>query len=148
MADRVTGDQTDNVVGRTSGYYATPTTNCCGCPEHVFVVLRFSCPSISPLVVLSYCCCVLPATSPGGARHLRVVHSISFYFFLFFQLFLCPFRFYLLSTHLDRLHLYAVPVGPSTTARTSFHCLLCLLPGTLVCSISVSCFVTAEFVSL
>ena len=54
MADRVTGDQTDNVVGRTSAYYATPTTNCCGCPEDVFAVLRFSCPSLSPFVVLCF----------------------------------------------------------------------------------------------
>ena len=42
MADRVAGDQTDNVVGRTSAYCATPTTNGCGCP-----VRYFCCASVS-----------------------------------------------------------------------------------------------------
>ena len=50
----ITGDQNNCVVGRTSVYYATPTTNCCGCPEDVFVVLRFCCPFLSPLVVLCF----------------------------------------------------------------------------------------------
>ena len=76
MTDRVTGDQTD-YVGRTSAYHATPTTNCCGCPEDVFVVLRFSCPSLSPLVVLCflvllYC---FACHIPGGARHILVYSS-------------------------------------------------------------------------
>ena len=51
--DRVAGDQT-NYVGKTSAYYATSATNCCGCPEDVFVVLQFSCPSLSAVVVLCF----------------------------------------------------------------------------------------------
>ena len=81
MADRVTGDQTDNVVGRTSAYYATPTANCCGCPEDVLVVLRFSCPSLLPLVVLCFLVllfCFACHISGQRARHF-LVYSISFF---------------------------------------------------------------------
>ena len=119
MADRVTGDQTDNVVGRTSTYYATPTTNCCGCPEDVLVVLRFSCPSLSPLVVLCFLVLLFcfACHISGGLRHL-LVNSISFHFILFSVVSL-SLSFFSLSTHLDCLHLYAVPVGPSTRARHS-----------------------------
>ena len=123
MADRVTGDQTDNVVGRTSAYYASPTTNCCGCPEDVFVVLRFSCLSISRLVVLCFLVLLFcfACHISGGARHLLVllVYSISFHFFLTFSVVPLSLSFFSLSTHLDCLHLYAVPVVPSTTAPHS-----------------------------
>ena len=101
MTDRVTGDQTD-YVGRTSAYHATPTTNCCGCPEDVFVVRRFACPSISLLVALCFLVLlfVLPATSPGG-HETSLFILFHFIFFLIFQLFLCPFRFAPVSyTHL------------------------------------------------
>ena len=112
MADRVTGDQTDNVVGRTSTYYATPTTNCCGCPEDVLVVLRFSCPSLSPLVVLCFLVLLFcfACHISGGLRHL-LVNSISFHFILFSVVSL-SLSFFSLSTHLDCLHLYSVPVDP------------------------------------
>ena len=74
--------------------YRQRTTNRCGCPEDVFVVLRFSCPFFSPLVVLCFLVllfCVACHIS-GGTRHL-LVYSISFYLFLFFSSFLSPFRF-------------------------------------------------------
>ena len=72
MADRVTGDQNDNVVGRTSAYYVIHATNCCDCPEDGFVVLRISCPSLWPLAVLGFLVllfCFARYIS-GGARHL------------------------------------------------------------------------------
>ena len=94
MTDRVTGDQADNVVGRTSAYHATPATNCCGCPEDVLAVLRFSCPSLSPVVVLCFLVLLFcfACHISGGARHLLVSFT-SFKFFLLFHLFLGPFRF-------------------------------------------------------
>ena len=65
---QVTGDQTDNVLGRTSVYYATPTANCCPCPEDVLLCFGFPVLPFRPwsYSVFSYCCSVLPATSPGG----------------------------------------------------------------------------------
>ena len=75
-------DRQRTVVGRTSAYYATHTTNCCGCPEDVFVAHRFSCPSLSPLVVLCFLVLLFCfACHSGGARHL-LVDYISFCFFL------------------------------------------------------------------
>ena len=102
MADRATGDQTDNVVGRTSAYYATPTTNCCGCAEDAFVVLRFSCPSLSPLVVLCFLVLLLcfACHISGGARHL-VDDCISFPFSFVCSVVSLPLSFSSLSTPLD-----------------------------------------------
>ena len=126
MADRVTGDQPDNVVCRTSAYYASPTTNCCGCPEDVFVVLRFSCPSLSPLVVLCFLVLLFcfACHISGGIRHLFVLFCSFCLFPYFFSCFfvrsrLPPFVCRVSLSHLDRKHSYAVPVVPSTTARHS-----------------------------
>ena len=118
MADRVTGDQTDNAVCRTLAYYASPTTNCCGCPEDVFVVLRFSCPSFSPLVVLCFLVLFCFACHiSGAARHLK------FFYFIFFSLI-----FSVLSlSHLDCLLAFVCRPCRTQYSVTSFHCLLCLL---------------------
>ena len=126
MADRVTGDQTDNIVGRTSAYYASPTTNCCGCPEDIFAVLRFSCPSLSPLVVpcflgLPFC---FARHISGGARHL-LVYSISFDVFLIFSVVPVPFVF--LSVNASGLRAFVCRTCRTQYDGTSFHCLLCIL---------------------
>ena len=141
MADRVTGDQTDNVVCRTSAYYATPTTNCCGGPEDFFVVLRFSCPSLSHLVVLCFLVLLfcLACHISGRARHL-LVYFISFYFSCFI--------FSVVSLSLTFFSVNASGVIPrsismpylSYPVRRHVIPLSSLLTTLLVCSISVSWF--------
>ena len=130
-ADRVARHQTD-YVGRTCLFNATrTTTNCGGCLEGVFVVLRFSCPFLSLLVVFCFlrCCIVSFCLS-----HLRGGATPLFYFmFLFFYLFPCPVRFSLCQ----RIWIATICISYlSCPVRRSFHCLL----TTLVCSISVSWF--------
>ena len=97
MADRVTGDQTDNVVCRTSAYYASPTTNCCGCPEDAFaVVLSFPFAIGRTLFSRTAVLFCLPHLR-GGTTPLS--YSISFYFFLLFSVFSLSRSFFSLSTH-------------------------------------------------
>ena len=129
MADRVTGNQTDNVVCRKSlpTMLPTPTTHCCGCPEDVFVVLRFSCPSLSPLVLLCFLVLLFCFACHifGGARHL-LVYSISFHFFsYFFFCFFVPFVF--LFVNASGLLASVCRACRTQSDGTSFHCLLCLL---------------------
>ena len=126
MTDRVTGDQADNVVGRTSAYHATPATNCCGCPEDVLAVLRFSCPSLSPVVVLCFLVLLFcfACHISGGARHLLVSFT-SFKFFLLFHLFLVPFVF--LSVNASGLLEFVCRTCHIQCDGMSLHCLLCLL---------------------
>ena len=131
MTDRVTGDQTD-YVGRTSAYHATPTTNCCGCPEDVFVVLRFSCPSLSPLVVL----CLFSRTAVLFCLpHLRGGMTTLSLFILFFHMFLYPFR----SSLCQRIWIASCMSYLSYPVRR--HVIpLSTLRTTLICSIFVSWF--------
>ena len=72
----VTGDQTDNVVGRTSAYYATPTTKTAAASPKLFLLsFGFAVPSLLPLVVYTLFSrtavlfCLLP--------HLRGGHDTS-----------------------------------------------------------------------
>ena len=133
MADRVTGDQTDNVVGKSSAYYATPTTNCCGCPEDVFVVLRFSCPSLSSLVGLCFLVLLFSFAChiSGGALHLFILFLfyICFYFPVGFLYFLSCRRIWIASICMSYL---SYPVRWQVIALST-------LLTALQCSISVSC---------
>ena len=128
MADSVTGDQTDNVVGRTSACYATPTTNCCGCPEDVLVVLRFSCPCLSHLVALCFLVLLFCFAShiSGGARHFLVnsIH-ISLHIFSYFSVVSCLFRFPLCQR--IWIACICIPYLSTQYDSTSLRCLLCLL---------------------
>ena len=129
MADKVTGDQTDHVVGRTSAYYATPTTNCCGCPEYVFVVTRFSCPlPFRPwsYSVFLYCRSVLPATSSPGGHDISL--SLPGLYYALTYLFVCFFvPFVLLSVNASGLLAFVCRTCRTQYDGTSFHFLLCLL---------------------
>ena len=79
MADRVAGDQTDNVVGRTSAYCATPTTNGCGCPVRYFCCASvslsypFALGRILFMLLYSYC---FVLSSQGGMLSLFLLFCI------------------------------------------------------------------------
>ena len=78
-AGRVASYQTD-YVGRTSLFYATRTTNCCGCLEGAFVVRWISCPFFSLLVVFCLSCCIVLLC----LSHLRGGTTSFSFFFPFF----------------------------------------------------------------
>ena len=84
MADKVTGDHIDNV----------PQT-AVAAPRMFLLFFGFPVLSFRPwsYSVFSYCCSVLPATSPGGhdTSQFILFHSICFYFSVRFFL---PFVFF------------------------------------------------------
>ena len=129
MADRVAGDQTDNAVGRTSAYCATPTTNGCGCP-----VRYFCCASVSLSFPFALGRTLFSRTAVlfclphlrGGTTPLT---KSSFHFILFchFISSVVSVPFVFLSVNASGLLAFVYRTCRTQYDGTSFRCLVCLL---------------------
>ena len=143
MVDRVTANQTDNVVCRTSAHYATPTTNCCVFSEDVLLCFGFPVLLFRPwpYSVFSYRS-ILPATSPGVHDTFQLMLYFT-YIYIYFSCFFVPFVF--LSVNACGILIFVCRTCRTQYDGTSFQCILRLLPQYVV-SLCRG-FVTAELVS-